>query len=92
VIEPEPVETSVYVAPELTDLGSFQELTLGAPSMQAGVIGPIGSLVTGTLSDVNHTIHGVLGQLPGVTVDDNSHVGTDGSPIVIDPKITITPR
>ncbi|MDP9164490.1 MAG: lasso RiPP family leader peptide-containing protein [Actinomycetota bacterium] len=78
----------MYAAPQLTDLGSFQELTL---SPTGGVIGPIGSLVSSTLSDVNHLVHQVTGQLPGVQVDDNSHIGTSG-PIVIAPKITITPR
>ena len=74
----------MYVAPQLTDLGSFQELTLS--SIQAstgGVIGPVGSLV-------NNTINTVKDHLPFITVDDNSHIGTDYESV--DPTITITPR
>ena len=82
----------MYVAPQLTDLGSFQELTLGTSihAASGGVIGPVGSLVNGTLHDVNSVVHDVVGQLPGVSVTDNSHAGTDG--VVINPTITITPR
>ena len=75
----------MYVTPQLTDLGSFQELTQSG-SIQAasgGVIGPIGSLVNSVVSTVTH-------QLPWITVDDNSHVGTDY--VRVDPTITITPR
>ncbi len=79
----------MYAAPELIELGSFQELTLGA-GMHTGLIGPVGSLVNSTLSDINHTVDGLIHQLPGVGVTDNSHIGTDK--IVIDPTITITPR
>lgn len=74
----------MYVAPQLTDLGSFQELTLS--SIQAstgGVIGPVGSLVNGVIDEVK-------GKLPFLTVDDNSHVGTDYQRV--DVKVTITPR
>ena len=74
----------MYVAPQLTDLGSFQELTLS--SIQAstgGIIGPIGSLV-------NNTVNTVKDHLPWITVDDNSHVGTDYQRA--DVKVTITPR
>jgi hypothetical protein len=83
------LEITMYVSPQLTDLGSFQELTLGA-GMHSGVLGPVGSLVNGTLSDVNGIVHGVVGQLPGVSIDDNSHAGTNG--VTVDPSITITPR
>lgn len=77
----------MYVSPQITDLGSFQELTRG--SMQAatgGVMGPIGSLLNST----GDAFGEALDSLPGVSVDDNSRVGTDE--IVIDPSITVTPR
>lgn len=77
----------MYVAPAITDLGSFQELTLGMNAAVGGTMGPIGSL----LDTVGTAVKDGLNQLPGVSVDDNgTHVGTDG--VKVNPKITITPR
>lgn len=78
----------MYVAPALTDLGSFQELTLSAHAATGAVMGPVGSL----LDTVGGAVKGALDALPGVALDDNAgtHIGTDN--VTVDHKIVLKPR
>lgn len=80
----------MYVAPTLTDLGSFQELTLGTDAT-GGLLGPVGSLVDGAVGAVGDLVKGAEHKLPFTGgVDDNSHVGTNG--VDLKPHITVKPR
>ena len=93
----------MYVATQLTDLGSFQELTLSA-SLQAAsggtigsVIGTVGSLIDTTAVIVkDRVVH--IEHLTGVEITESStgtdvYAGLNGADVKSgSTHITVTPR
>lgn len=76
----------MYVPPTITDLGSFQELTLSDPST-----GSIMATVSSLLDTAGGIVKGVVNSVPG-TVDDGNGTHVSPGQVTVDHKIVVKAR